>query len=91
MAGAKTLVMGASGFLGSHVTRQLVERGDDVRVILRQTSSTKAIEGFYCVVDIWPRLDRGKAERELGWRPKPVYESVRAAAQFFRENRRRRH
>jgi dihydroflavonol-4-reductase len=44
MAGAKKLVMGASGFLGSHVTRQLVERGDDVRVILRRTSSTKAIE-----------------------------------------------
>jgi nucleoside-diphosphate-sugar epimerase len=44
MTGAKKLVMGASGFLGSHVTRQLVERGDDVRVILRRTSSTKAIE-----------------------------------------------
>src|ERR1700754_5038239 len=44
MAGAKTLVMGASGFLGSHVTRQLVDRGDDVRVLVRRTSSTKAIE-----------------------------------------------
>src|SRR3954469_12678602 len=44
MAGAKKLVMGASGFLGSHVTRQLVERGDDVRVILRRTSSTRAID-----------------------------------------------
>ncbi|MDT5017405.1 MAG: hypothetical protein QOD39_3565 [Mycobacterium sp.] len=44
MAGAKKLVMGASGFLGSHVTRQLVERGDDVRVILRRSSSTKAID-----------------------------------------------
>jgi dihydroflavonol-4-reductase len=44
MAGAKELVIGASGFLGSHVTRQLVDRGDDVRVLIRQTSSTKAIE-----------------------------------------------
>jgi dihydroflavonol-4-reductase len=44
MTGAKKLVMGASGFLGSHVTRQLVERGDDVRVILRRTSSKTAIE-----------------------------------------------
>lgn len=44
MAGAKKLVIGASGFLGSHVTRQLVERGDDVRVMIRRTSSTKAIE-----------------------------------------------
>jgi dihydroflavonol-4-reductase len=39
----KKLVIGASGFVGSHVTRQLVERGDDVRVMVRKTSSTKAI------------------------------------------------
>ena len=44
MAGAKKLVIGASGFLGSHVTRQLGDRGDDVRVLIRRTSSTKAIE-----------------------------------------------
>jgi dihydroflavonol-4-reductase len=44
MTGAKKLVVGASGFLGSHVTRQLVDRGDDVRVLIRRTSSTKAIE-----------------------------------------------
>jgi dihydroflavonol-4-reductase len=31
-------------FLGSHVTRQFVDRGDDVRVLIRRTSSTKAIE-----------------------------------------------
>jgi hypothetical protein len=29
--GPKRLVIGASGFLGSHVTGQLVDRGDDVR------------------------------------------------------------
>jgi dihydroflavonol-4-reductase len=40
----KVLVMGASGFVGSHVTRQLVERGDDVRVYLRDTSLTVAID-----------------------------------------------
>ncbi|WP_414688360.1 NAD-dependent epimerase/dehydratase family protein [Mycobacterium sp.] len=40
----RTLVMGASGFVGSHVTRKLVERGDDVRVYLRKTSSTVAID-----------------------------------------------
>ncbi|TPG33070.1 NAD-dependent epimerase/dehydratase family protein [Mycolicibacterium hodleri] len=43
-AGATKLVIGASGFLGSHVTRQLVDRGDEVRVLLRHTSSTKAID-----------------------------------------------
>jgi dihydroflavonol-4-reductase len=40
----KKLVIGASGFVGSHVTRQLVERGDDVRVLLRRTSSTQGID-----------------------------------------------
>jgi dihydroflavonol-4-reductase len=44
MAGQKKLVIGASGFLGSHVTRQLVARGDDTRVLLRRTSSTIAID-----------------------------------------------
>jgi dihydroflavonol-4-reductase len=44
MAGPVKLVIGASGFLGSHVTRQLVERGDRVQVLLRRTSSTVAID-----------------------------------------------
>jgi dihydroflavonol-4-reductase len=43
MSGTK-LVMGASGFLGSHVTRQLVEGGDRVRVWVRQSSSTVAFD-----------------------------------------------
>jgi dihydroflavonol-4-reductase len=34
--------MGASGYLGSHVTRQLVARGDDVRVWVRGSSATRA-------------------------------------------------
>lgn len=38
-----TLVTGAAGFLGSHVARQLVARGDDVRVLMRPTSSNRAI------------------------------------------------
>ena len=42
----KKLVIGASGFLGSHVTRQLVARGDDVRVLIRATSSARGIDGL---------------------------------------------
>jgi dihydroflavonol-4-reductase len=38
-----TLVTGAAGFLGSHVTRQLVARGEDVRVLLRPSSQNRAI------------------------------------------------
>jgi dihydroflavonol-4-reductase len=38
-----TLVTGASGFLGSHVARQLVARGEDVRVIMRPSSTNRAV------------------------------------------------
>jgi len=38
-----TLVTGAAGFLGSHVARQLVARGEHVRVLLRPSSSNRAI------------------------------------------------
>lgn len=44
MGSGKKLVIGASGFLGSHVTRQLAASGADVRVMLRHSSSTKAID-----------------------------------------------
>jgi nucleoside-diphosphate-sugar epimerase len=214
------VVIGASGFLGFHVKGQLAQRGDDVRILLRQTSSTQAIDDldverqygdifdddalraamsgvddvFHCAVDtrawlrdrhrcsaptdsevvgvedaaaalllaadkgrngeryiisdrmmtaqelyetaadaagtnpprfgvpLWvmflfrvrercdepgaqarlgtdkdsvrlmhvmPRLDHGKAERELGWRPAPVHDSIRRAAEFYREHRRK--
>ena len=38
-----TLVTGAAGFLGSHITRQLVARGEDVRVLMRPSSTNRAI------------------------------------------------
>ena len=38
-----TLLTGAAGFLGSHVARQLVARGDEVRVLLRASSTNRAI------------------------------------------------
>lgn len=42
-----TLVTGASGFLGSHVARQLVARGDAaVRVLVRASSQLRAVEGL---------------------------------------------
>jgi dihydroflavonol-4-reductase len=41
-----TLVTGATGFLGSHLARVLVERGDDVRVNVRPASRLDALEGL---------------------------------------------
>jgi dihydroflavonol-4-reductase len=52
----KKLVIGASGFLGSHVTRQLVVARADVRVMLRRTSSTKGIDDLdveHCYCDVF--------------------------------------
>jgi dihydroflavonol-4-reductase len=42
----KTLVTGATGFLGSHVARQLAARGERVRVLVRPTSDTRAVDGL---------------------------------------------
>jgi len=36
---AKTLVTGASGFIGSHVARALAQRGDELRLLVRRGSS----------------------------------------------------
>lgn len=41
---AKTLLTGATGFIGSQVARGLVERGDEVRVTVRDGSDTRAID-----------------------------------------------
>jgi len=40
----KTLVTGATGFIGTHLVKALVEKGRDVRCLVRKTSNTKKIE-----------------------------------------------
>ena len=50
------LVIGANGFLGSHVTRQLVAAGHDVRVMVREGATTIGIDDLDTerfVGDIW--------------------------------------
>jgi dihydroflavonol-4-reductase len=43
---ARVLVTGATGFIGSHVTRALAARGDDVRVTVRASSRDDALAGL---------------------------------------------
>ena len=50
------LVIGANGYLGSHVTRRLVDSGEDVRVMVRDGASTIGIDDLKTtrfVGDIW--------------------------------------
>jgi dihydroflavonol-4-reductase len=51
-----SLVIGANGYLGSHVTRQLVADGEDVRVMVRDGANTVGIDDLSVtrfVGDIW--------------------------------------
>jgi len=42
----KSLVTGATGLLGNNIVRELLNRGDSVRVLLRKTSDPRPLEGL---------------------------------------------
>jgi dihydroflavonol-4-reductase len=86
-----TLVTGASGLVGSHVTRLLMQRGDDVRITVRERSrmdnlADLDVEAVPCDV-----LDRRAVRRALRGVERVFHvagcTSLRApAAQLFRVN-----
>ena len=60
-----TLVTGASGFLGSHVARLLIERGERVRVLVRPTSSTLLLEGLSAEHAVGDLRDQQSLDRAM--------------------------
>jgi dihydroflavonol-4-reductase len=61
----KTLVTGASGFVGSAVVRQLLEVGHDVRALLRPQSDRRNIDGLTLEVVTGDLTDRSSLERAM--------------------------
>jgi nucleoside-diphosphate-sugar epimerase len=68
------------GTIGIPAERRPATEEDEFRRDSQLTSRSVRL------MHIWPTLDHGKAERELGWQPTPIHDSIRRATQFYREN-----
>jgi dihydroflavonol-4-reductase len=62
---AKTLLTGATGFIGSHVARLLVERGDDLRLAVEEGSDDELIRDLDVERIVCDVLDRRAVRRSL--------------------------
>lgn len=62
---SKTLLTGATGFIGSHLARALITRGDDLRVTLRAGSDAGPIESLGAERVRCDVLDRRAVRRAL--------------------------
>ena len=60
-----TLVTGATGFVGSHVARALVARGDDVRLTVRATSRLESLKDLDVDTVVADITDRRAVRRAL--------------------------
>jgi dihydroflavonol-4-reductase len=56
---------GATGFLGSHVARALVEQGADLRLLVRSTSNLKNLEGLKAETAIGDLRDPASLEKVM--------------------------
>jgi dihydroflavonol-4-reductase len=61
----RTLVTGATGFVGSYVVRALLARGDEVRATVRASSSREALEGLDVELATAQLGDRAALRRAL--------------------------
>ena len=61
----KTLVTGASGFIGSAIVRRLLGDGGDVRVLVRRGSAMDNIDGLPVEITTGDLLDRASLARAV--------------------------
>lgn len=62
---AKTLITGATGFIGSHLAHALARRGDAIRVLARRDSSTGLLDGLSFERSVGDVTDRRAVRRAL--------------------------
>ena len=62
---AKTLLTGATGFIGSHLARALARRGEDLRITVREGSDTQEIDDLDVEKVKCDVLDRRSVRRVL--------------------------
>ena len=61
----KVLVTGATGFIGANVARALLERGEDVRVLVRSSSDRGNLEGLAVEVALGDLRDKDSVRRAV--------------------------
>src|SRR3954469_1671170 len=88
---ASTVVTGGTGLVGSHVGRALVERGDRVRVAVRDGSLLDNLAGLDVELVTADVLDRGAVRRAVRGADRLVHAagmtSLRASTEaMFRAN-----
>jgi dihydroflavonol-4-reductase len=61
----KTLVTGGAGFIGTHLVRALAERGDDLRLMVRETTRTEHLADVDCQLVKGDVTDRRAVRRAM--------------------------
>lgn len=61
----RALVTGAAGFIGSHVARQLCERGDSVRALVLPSDDLRNLAGLDCEIRLGDVTDRDSVARAM--------------------------